>query len=60
MKPAAKVAPAAPKKPVGAPAKMVGGRRINLWLDADTIAKAAQLGGKSISEGIRKKFAEPE
>jgi len=39
---------------VGAPAKMEGGRRMNVYLDKVSILKAKTLGDGNVSEGIRK------
>lgn len=38
---------------VGAPATLDGGKRVNVYLDAASLAKAAELGGGNVSEGIR-------
>ena len=40
--------------PVGPPRKIVSGRRVNVYLDAASLEKAAALGGGNVSEGIRK------
>ena len=44
---------AVPRKTAGRPAKMEGGRRVNLYLDFASVEKATQLGNGNISEGIR-------
>ena len=44
---------AVPRKTAGRPAKMEGGRRINLYLDFASVEKATRLGTGNISEGIR-------
>lgn len=41
----------------GRPFTMAGGRRINLYLDAGSIATAARLGGGNISAGVRAALA---
>lgn len=41
------------KRPVGAPIT-VNGKRINVYLDEESIRIAAELGDGNISEGIRK------
>jgi hypothetical protein len=38
---------------VGRPAKMDDGKRKNVYLDAASLARAAELGNGNISEGIR-------
>ena len=43
--------------PGGRPKKMVGGRRVNLYLDAESLAIAARLGKGNLSSGIRKALA---
>lgn len=40
-------------KPLGRPAEMDGGKRVNVYLDAASLARAAELGGGNVSEGIR-------
>jgi hypothetical protein len=40
-------------KPLGRPAEMDGGKRVNVYLDAPSLARAAELGGGNVSEGIR-------
>jgi hypothetical protein len=37
---------------LGRPAEMVGGKRVNVYLDDDSLARAKALGG-NVSEGIR-------
>ena len=39
--------------PVGAPRKLRDGKRVNVYLDADSLVAAAQLGLGNVSEGIR-------
>ena len=41
------------KRPVGRPAD-VGGKRVQVYLDAESLAIAAKLGNGNVSEGIRK------
>ncbi len=43
----------AEKRPVGRPAE-VGGKRVQVYLDAESLSIAAQLGNVNVSEGIRK------
>lgn len=38
----------------GRPTEMSGGKKVNTYLDADSIAIAQQLGNGNVSEGIRK------
>ena len=42
-----------PPGQVGRPVEMEGGRRVNTYLDAASLATAAQLGNGNVSEGIR-------
>lgn len=37
----------------GRPAKIIGGKRIDVYLDDSSVAAAAKLGGGNVSEGIR-------
>lgn len=37
----------------GRPAEIEGGKRVNVYLDAASLASAAELGGGNVSEGIR-------
>lgn len=37
----------------GRPAEMAGGKRVNVYLDAASLARASELGNGNISEGIR-------
>lgn len=37
----------------GRPSEMEGGKRVNVYLDAESLAKAAKLGNGNVSEGIR-------
>lgn len=41
------------KLSAGRPAEMDGGKRVNVYLDAASLARAAELGGGNVSEGIR-------
>lgn len=41
------------KRPIGRPAD-VGGKRVQVYLDAESLAIAAKLGDGNASEGIRK------
>jgi hypothetical protein len=41
------------KRPVGRPAE-VGGKRVQVYLDAKSLAIAAKLGNGNVSDGIRK------
>ena len=47
------------KRPVGRPAD-VGGKRVQVYLDAESLSIAAKLGTGNVSEGIRKALAECE
>jgi hypothetical protein len=38
----------------GRPSKMIGGKRVNTYLDAESVAIAAKLGNGNVSDGIRK------
>lgn len=38
---------------VGRPVEMTAGRAVNVYLDADSIARAAELGNGVVSAGIR-------
>lgn len=38
----------------GRPSEMVGGKKVNTYLDAESIAIASRLGNGNVSEGIRK------
>lgn len=40
------------KRPVGRP-PAVGGKRVQVYLDDDSLARAAQLGHGNVSDGIR-------
>ncbi|WP_342051286.1 MULTISPECIES: hypothetical protein [unclassified Cupriavidus] len=42
---------------VGRPAEMEGGKRVNVYLDAQSLARAARLGDGNVSEGIRRALA---
>lgn len=37
----------------GRPSEMAGGRRVNVYLDAESLDRAAKLGDGNVSEGIR-------
>lgn len=39
---------------VGRPADLQGGRRVNVYLDAESLALAAQIGDGNVSNGIRR------
>lgn len=41
------------KRPVGRPAELEAGKRVQVYLDADSLAIAASLGDGNVSEGIR-------
>ena len=41
------------KRSVGAPKKMTDGKRVNIYLDAESIDLAKKLGGGNVSKGIR-------
>lgn len=41
----------------GRPAEMIGGRKVNTYLDAESIYIATSLGNGNVSEGIRKALA---
>lgn len=41
------------KRPVGRPADVVG-KRVQVYLDAESLAIAAKLGNGNVSDGIRK------
>lgn len=45
--------PSKEKRPIGRPAD-VGGKRVQVYLDDDSLAIAAKLGNGNVSEGIRK------
>lgn len=38
----------------GRPSEMEGGKRVNVYLDAESLAIASKLGNGNVSEGIRK------
>lgn len=42
---------------VGRPPEMEGGKRVNVYLDATSLARAARLGDGNVSEGIRRALA---
>jgi hypothetical protein len=39
---------------IGRPAEMIGGKRVNIYLDSESIAIAKRLGNGNASDGIRK------
>ena len=41
------------KKPVGAPRKLEGGARRNIYMDEASTAEALALGNGNLSEGVR-------
>jgi len=41
------------RRSVGAPAKMQDGKRVNIYLSAESRAAAERIGGGNVSEGIR-------
>lgn len=41
-------------RPAGRPAELEGGRKVNTYLDAESIAIATRIGNGNVSEGIRK------
>lgn len=41
-------------RPVGRPSEMEGGKRVNVYLDAESLDIADKLGNGNVSEGIRK------
>lgn len=45
------------KRPVGRPAE-VGGQRVQVYLDAGSLAIAAKMGNGNVSEGIRTALSE--
>lgn len=51
-KPAAPAAEPA-KRPRARPREMEGGQRVNVYLDAASLAAAARIGQGNVSEGIR-------
>lgn len=48
-------APNAP--PLGRPAILTDGQRVNVYLDAQTLDRARELGEGNVSEGIRRALA---
>jgi len=38
----------------GVPSTLAGGKRVNVYLDAASLERAAELGNGNVSEGIRK------
>lgn len=43
-----------PTGQIGRPSEMAGGKKVNTYLDAESIAIATRLGNGNVSEGIRK------
>lgn len=50
----AETPPPVPSLEPGRPAEMEGGKRVNVYLDAESLAIAARMGNGNVSEGIRK------
>lgn len=48
----------APKNKGGRPAYLKKGKRVNVYLDEESIAKAKKLGKGNLSEGVRKAIKE--
>ena len=44
----------------GRPSEMSGGKKVNTYLDAESIAIATRLGNGNVSEGIRKALKQAE
>lgn len=44
----------------GRPSEMEGGKRVNVYLDAESLAIAAKLGNGNVSDGIRKALKQAE
>jgi len=44
----------------GRPAEMEGGKRVNVYLDAESLSIAAKLGNSNVSDGIRKALKQAE
>lgn len=40
--------------------KLDGGKRVNVYLDAETLQRAAELGNGNVSEGIRRALSKQE
>lgn len=38
----------------GVPSTLAGGKRVNVYLDAASLERAAELGNGNVSDGIRK------
>lgn len=49
-----------PSGQVGRPSEMEGGKRVNVYLDADSLEAASKLGNGNISDGIRKALKQAE
>lgn len=49
-----------PTGQVGRPSEMESGRKVNTYLDAESIAIATRLGNGNVSEGIRKALKQAE
>lgn len=45
---------------VGRPTELSGGKKVNTYLDAESIAIATRLGNGNVSEGIRKALKQAE
>lgn len=45
--------PLAEKRAVGRPVSLDAGKRVNVYLDSDSLERAAKLGNGNVSEGIR-------
>ena len=45
------------QRPGGRPALLRGGRRVQVYLDADAVAAATRLGAGNVSRGIRAALA---
>lgn len=46
-------------KDAGRPKELDGGKRVNVYLDSASLARAAELGNGNVSEGIRIALARP-
>lgn len=44
----------------GRPSEMEGGKRVNVYLDAESLAIASKLGNGNVSDGIRKALKQAE
>ncbi len=43
-----------PRRAAGRPAELRGGKRVNVYLDRESLDAAAQLGAGNVSAGIRR------